>query len=439
MACLKTRKMKKKEICVYFLLLTLCLCVAIFYILYCGAHSLPVSLCGIIAFAISAFASARLYLNKKNIFGNVFLITWELSFFISLFKLSKKQFVYDESICLYFLVIGIIPLCIDMFVGRKYKGISVKKRLNRSSVCPNMRTFAYVFFALAIVFFVLTVKTFGIYAIEGERVNISGNGSWVNVACNVFTRVSFYIASFILINNQDKYSIPILMWAPVYSLLIMSRSLLISLAVFFLITLFLYEKIKFFRALIIGVVLVFAFGFLGDLREGSNFAISKYAEMKTNSTLSWLYSYVCVNFDNLALQILKGTPSNTLSYTLSPLITLLDLDFTWFNIKYIYVGGLNLGTFFRDYVCDAGSYALIPFSITIYILIRIIYNAHADGYITTLKIVLLSEIALAPITNHFTQSPIWLVMLMLIGLRLVDKEKRKVSTNSPEHVYKAVV
>lgn len=110
-----------------------------------------------------------------------------------------------------------------------------------------------------------------------------------------------------------------------------------------------------------------------------------------------------------------------------PIITLFGLDdASWYSTGYVYVGRLNLGTMFRDYVCDVGGYALVPFVLTIVALVCILYFKSNDDHMTIIKMIILSEIALAPLTNHFTSSVFWLsvAMVLAFGFLLLDFKRR---------------
>ena len=389
------------------------------YIYRCETGAIRVSLSGIIAFGVGLTNAISLYQNKSFLLGRIFACTWELGFFFSLFKLSDRQFDYGEGLCLYFLIIGILPLLFDFIIGKKRKGISIKMHEKKGNI-KGINLFSYTMFVFSLISFIFVVRKFGIFAISGERVILQGNGSWINVACSVFTRGAFYLASYALIVNKDKKSIPIIIWGLAYCLLTMTRSLLISFVLFFAILFLIYRNMKKEYFVLITVFVVVGFAFLGNLREGAGFSIADYAGMRTSSTLGWLYSYVCVNFDNLALQITKGTPTYTLSYFLRPLITTFDINVGWYDTGYMYVGHLNLGTVYRDYVCDMGQYAIFFFAITIIVLLLILYSRSQDDYVTIIRTILLSEIALAPMTNHFTISSFWLIILILMVLRMFN-------------------
>lgn len=411
---LTVKEFENKLIRLYFSVFTVFLFFLCLYFFRC-CSGIDFSFSGVLALYFGVFSSFYIFYYKKYITGNIFIVTWELAFFFSLFKLSNRQFFFNEEICFYIFLIGLVPFFLEKILFKNKNG---KFLLDDSKLFFSV-TLAYLFMLLSIVFFVLIYKKYGIFATNGERVAINDEGSWMNVACVVFTRICFYISSYYYIRTKRYITIFAMVWCVVYCFLVMTRSLLISFAIFFLIQLVIESKLKLFRCLLSILFVFLLFGFLGNLREGNDFSIVDYTGVEGNSFFVWLYSYVCVNFDNLALQIISGYPTYTLSFFLRPFITLFDFDFCWYDTSYLYVGHLNLGTFYRDYVCDFGEYAIFLFIVTISILLFIIYSKKRGCYVSIAKYVVLSELALSPLTNHFTQSSVWIVIFLFYFLQYI--------------------
>lgn len=390
------------------------------YCQYCYSHSsIPCEVPGLLAGVIGAFCLCYVVFEKRLLFSMLFSSSWMLGLHFSLYKLSGLQYVYPSYYSWYFLVIGISPLIIEIFCFHS----SIKYDFKRMNVSKGvMISISYTLAFISAILFAYISITAGSYLTEGERVVLEAGGaeSFLQVVCSVFTRVSFYLASFLVVEKASKAGIVVVGYGMLYALLSMSRSLLIHFIIYIVLLLMIENKISVRKICFAAIASIVLFGVLGNIRQGDAFSINEYSSIEGLDIFSWLYSYICPNFDNLALQMEYGTPSWSLSYVLSPIISVFDLKFDWYQQSYIYIGHLNLGTFFRDYVCDLGNYALIPFLLTIVILLCILRKKSNIGIMSCVKMAILSEIVLAPLTNHFTSSTFWLSVLILGFVQLVD-------------------
>lgn len=381
---------------------------------------------GIASAVFASFSIAFVLTERRYLLGNIFMSTWMICFHFSLYKLSGLQYSYPSSIGWYIVLIGLIPLLVEYIIKGKESGTCFSRDARHAAIEIGP-LFVYALALASAVLFALVIREYGIFATEGERQMITSNAGLI-VACEVLVRISFYFSAFLFVSRGDKRLIPVMIYAFVYGLASMSRSLLVSFLVYYALLGLVIKKTKTMKLVILAVAAFVLFGILGNIREGVSFSISNYASLASGSSVvDWVYSYVCPNFDNLALQIQYGQPSNTLSYFLRPIITLFGLDdASWYSTGYVYVGRLNLGTMFRDYVCDVGGYALVPFVLTIVALVCILYFKSNDDHMTIIKMIILSEIALAPLTNHFTSSVFWLsvAMVLAFGFLLLDFKRR---------------
>ncbi|WP_278280918.1 O-antigen polymerase [Clostridium sp. DSM 8431] len=394
----------------------------IIYFYICLRYKSDINLLAIIIPTVIGLGINSLIETRKYLIGKVFLIMWLGGYYISFFNLSSLQYVVDYKTItrLYIFLIGFIPIIIEKI----YSLMSKNKRIfwNKYELNKKQNIVVLILFIIHICIYIYESKQTGIPLFIGQRVESIGA---IHVAGEVLLRVVFYVASYNLLINKKYICSIISLWGIIYSILTMSRSLTIHFTLYVLLLSFVYRIFSIKKIISIMIIVLVFFGVMGNVRNGSDFNINEYASMKIdNKVLGWIYCYIGPNYDNLALQMQNGEPTYTLSNTLSPIITVLDLDkkLSWYDTSYLYIGKLNIGTIYRDYVCDWGNKgAVFLFSITIFIINCMYYNKRTKSII---RIIILSEVGICFFTNHFTSSVFWLGITIVCFIDFLSSEKR---------------
>lgn len=397
----------------------------VIYIGACVKNNIKIELLVFIITIIIGVTINLILKNKINIIGKIFMFVWLIGYYISFFKLSELQFESNISTKIYMFIIAFIPYIVEITYRILFK--KSKLQWNDNPINLKQNSFIIFLFILHLLIFIYECKITGIPLLIGSRVESIGA---IHVLGEIFLRVSVYISAYNIIIRKKYLYGSIVCYGFLYTVLVMSRSLTIHFILYIIILGFIFGKFSIKKNFILICITLIFFGIMGNIRNGQDFNISEYASMKTNNKIiSWIYTYVGPNYDNLALQIEQGDPTNTLSNTLSPIITVLNLEekISWFNRSYIYIGKLNIGTIYRDYVVDVGKYlSVIIFIITMFIINIIYYSNSKSNIKSILDIVILSEIALCFFTNHFTSSVFWLSIFILYLLDKFFGERNKV-------------
>jgi oligosaccharide repeat unit polymerase len=377
----------------------------------------------VLIIALTVGISANLVLkDREYMISRIFMLTWLSGYYISFFKLSELQIEYQTSTKLYIFFVAFIPYIIEIFYAKLFRKKKLFFEKGKFNIKQNS-TVIFMFIAHLLIF-AYESKTTGIPLLLGTRVESIGA---IHVIGEIFLRVAFYIAAYnVLISKKYLYS-GIVLYGIVYTVLVMSRSLTIHFVLYIILLAFLLKKFSVKKiAVILTVALVF-FGLMGNVRNGADFSISEYASMRTdNKIVSWVYSYIGPNYNNLALQMEQGTPTNTLSNTLAPILTVTGLDkkIAWFDRSYIYIGKLNVGTIYRDYVSDMGNFkAVLLFVSHLILVVGIYYRNSSSGMKFVEDVVILSEIGISFFTNHFTSSIFWISILIIYLLEKLFSRK----------------
>lgn len=166
----------------------------------------------------------------------------------------------------------------------------------------------------------------------------------------------------------------------------------------------------------------------GQWRQGADFSISEYGEMRSvNSTMAWIFGYFLVNFDNLALIIEQNYYNHSLTNVFGPLLQTFQITPYLEVDDYLYVGRFNLGTALRPFVLDYGPWvAGFVFTILWSFWIKVMdFCAFEKSKYTIL--LLLSYVGFClPMTGRMEQPPYLVPLLLIVGIDWVGNLRLKI-------------
>ena len=361
----------------------------------------------------------------------VFMVFWTLALYFNRFQYSSLQYTWKESTQLY---IFSIPLCVFFISYIFFHKVKIRSEYNVYLGRNRFLVFSILFIGIGYITLIYQFSKVGIIPIIASNINegrIDYSLPMLNVVSEAFLKLGAIISGFLFYAGFRKISIILIAISFLYFLLIFSRSGILELILYYLyLYLTVYDKgffyfpTKFIGVCVVGILL---FSVLGQLRQGDDFDINKYSEMDVNNNvLGWLYSYVPINLDNLAIEIEKGTPSYTPSNTLrSPIeVFQLDDDLLWFDLSYEYIGKLNLGTGVKDFILDWGPLGALVSICILFIMINSMYcRAYKTGIAYVARSYILTSTSLLLLTNRFLQTgPIFIfVALILIDLYVSNR------------------
>jgi hypothetical protein len=170
----------------------------------------------------------------------------------------------------------------------------------------------------------------------------------------------------------------------------------------------------------LGILFFWFFIVYGNLRQGSNFSIVEYGEMKLESNvLAWFFGYFLANFDNLALLIGEQYTNTAFSNTFGSILQTLKIAKFEHVDDYLYIGKFNLGTAFRPFVLDYGVWGggLVFLSLWSLILVSPVWCRKSASRYAIQLLIAYSAFCL-PITSRIEQPP---YLFALIWILIADK------------------
>ncbi len=222
--------------------------------------------------------------------------------------------------------------------------------------------------------------------------------------------------------------------AMLYTILVVSRSFLLEIFFYVGLTSFLLSFRLEKKALILvkvaaGLIAVIVlFVVYGEWRQGSSFNISSYGQMLNQSrSVAWIFGYLLVNFDNLALIIMDSYKNYSLTNVFGPLLQTLQITpFQSLN-DYPYVGAFNLGTALRSYFLDFGPWiGAAIFAVFWTSTLALFRFSRSKSVLGSLFLLVAYFAFCLPITERLEQPPYLfpLLLIFLIGrLALVKNVK----------------
>lgn len=277
--------------------------------------------------------------------------------------MSNLQISWDFTSSL--IIFVYFPLCI--LIGTVGTFSFNAKKVYQYCEDNNNQVWNKIFYLFAIIF-VAQFYWFLPPALSGDPMNgrLTWGVKYVHVATEIIFRTSFL---FCLGNvaNRGKFRWPdvnIIFIFLAYAFLVVSRGLILEILIYIIFTLIIINskkygsRFKIKKSHVASLASLWFFFFIyGQWRQGDGFSITEYGEMKTDSSfLSWIFGYFLVNFDNLALIIMKNYKNNSLSNIFGPLLQTLQLANYDEIDDYLYVGRFNLGTGLRSFVLDYGAW-----------------------------------------------------------------------------------
>jgi len=246
---------------------------------------------------------------------------------------------------------------------------------------------------------------------------------FIHVVSEGFLRLCLVLFTYFMFSNYKfKLSLLCVLICQLYFVVTFSRSGIMESIIF---VFFMYSLMKckapsyqLGKKVILAALALSLFSALGNLRQDDDFDISTYSQSKIdNATINWFYSYYAVNMDNLSLSMKHDKPNLDGRYSFLFYKQITGTKKEAMN-TYTYIGKLNLGTGFRDYTMDWGVWvgSLVFISlVTLYMYLTSIFKTKLG---LASKALILSYIALLPLTSRFSQ---FMPFFILIALFLIDR------------------
>lgn len=288
-------------------------------------------------------------------------IWWLLLALLSRLDLSTLQIVWssevNSAIFIYF------PCCI-LLGGLLTVFLSRPIYLEPSMIKDRFPTTEILFYILMSIFIVQC------FFFEPPLLAKSPNDArleWGFPYLHVITEISIRVMCLLIVGNacaigrltcRDRL---ILISSLAYTAIVVSRSFMLEIIFYWCFANIIVSSKKrsflrnIFRYILFFIILVGIFILSGEWRQGSDFSIVEYANLKFDSNaLAWVFGYFLVNFDNLALLIREQYQNAALSNVFGSLLQTLKITHFEHVDSYLYVGKFNLGTAFRPFVLDFG-------------------------------------------------------------------------------------
>lgn len=204
-----------------------------------------------------------------------------------------------------------------------------------------------------------------IFSLDPSEARLTWGFKYVHMATEIIIRTTMIltVASIIVRKKISKIDLLIIFSSLFYAFCVVSRGLIMEMFFYLVVASFLIgqQKEKFRTTLLYLLFFTFLglvfFVLYGQWRQGDQFSIVVYGQLKYNNpALAWFFGYFLVNFDNLALVIMKDYQNFSLTNVFGPLLQSLQIAKYLDIDNYIYVGAFNLGTEFRPYVLDYGTW-----------------------------------------------------------------------------------
>ena len=280
---------------------------------------------------------------------------------LSRLDLSELQIAADfES---NFFIFVYAPFCIMLGLLATLKFTTSTS--NQSDIDNENKTWNIIFYTFIILF--LSQFSQGLPpALSSDPMNnrLTWGVKYVHVLTEVVFRITLVLCLGSAINRGKflKRDLKVILPVLIYSLLVVSRGLVIEIVFYVLLaSIFIHSKkhgmklkLSLKHYITFGAIWVFFISY-GQWRQGSDFNIAEYGKMRSdNAAVSWIFGYFLVNFDNLTLIISQKFQNNALTNVFGPLLQTLQINQYYEVNDYLYVGRFNLGTALRSYVMDFG-------------------------------------------------------------------------------------
>lgn len=367
---------------------------------------------------------------KNSLKPILFLIPlWFFVFIINRLKLSNLQFTWSDE-AFFFILLSVPIACICstiLFLISNSKISFTVTLIEIKSKKVDLLLYFLISVAFILLFYEFSVG--GFIPILTNNINesrVSFGLDFYHIISEAFIKLSATISIFLLIKYGNKKYYFLTGMVFFYFILTFSRSGIIELLFYSSIVYITVKKLTVMQTtkiLFFGLIfIVLLFTILGTLRQGDDFSIIDYSELKINNqSLSWLYGYYFINLDNVAIIYDFAKPTYNPSNTLEVFINTFQLDskFEWFSTEYDYIGKLNLGTFMRGYLIDWGpTGAFITMSIFLFFVL-IVYNIkHKSELAIVSGSYILTCVLLFPLTNRLNEL---IPLFIIISVKAFDK------------------
>lgn len=355
----------------------------------------------------------------------IFNLTWHLALLLNRAYISSLQFIWPLDTLLYIMVVPTLcSICLISFSNHPFHGIDTQRDAGVDRLALGITLLGFSFLCVEMAFFPIPVLQ---DRMSEARLEFGFMGGF-HVAGESFLRLGTILAiGSGLVHGFRKINKLACGIAFLMATLLVSRSLMIELVFIGCFVKLLCQKdIKpslIIRSAIFIFIVVFAFSTLGNIREGDDFDIKDYSESKLQSpTLNWLFAYFAINYDNLATILINEDYRYNPSFTLGSILGVFGLKGSWYDESYDYIGKLNLGTGFRDYLMDYGPFwGPLILSLYFFIAARLFSRSswRVPGIAT--KALVVYGIAFFPMVNRFSGIP---YLFSLLGTYIVDRRTR---------------
>lgn len=364
-------------------------------------------------------------------------VWWLFLALVSRFDMSRLQVGWNGEAV--FFILCYFPFCIALGVIGTFK-ISVRAIVLQT--VPSRRL-VYSLFWFFIFLFALQCALFLPPALSPDpnTARLEWGFKYVHVLTEIMVRATILIClgDAIVRSRIGKSELMILMTGIVYTLLVVSRSFLLEILIYWMVAGALIKLRKgigvgfVLKSIVLAIGLICIFLIYGEWRQEADFSIVDYGEMLVNSkALAWIFGYFLVNFDNLALLIHEHFNNGAMTNLFGSLLQTLQLMKFEAVDSYLYVGRFNLGTALRPYVLDFGGWIgggifAVTWILTIMVFDYCRYSAHK--YVITLMLFYIGFCL--PITSRLEQPPYLFVMLFVMLLDFAGRYKIVLYSRTP--------
>lgn len=255
---------------------------------------------------------------------------------------------------------------------------------------------------------------------------------WGMPFVHVLTEIVIRVMCLLVVGNvcvrrnfspRDRW---ILILCLIYTLMVVSRSFMLEILFYWgiaIIASYRGRNLSFkllLKMFLLGIFLFGVFILSGNLRQGYEFSIVEYGEMKFDSNvLAWFFGYFLANFDNLALLIGEQYRNDAFSNSFGSILQTLQISKFEHVDDYLYIGKFNLGTAFRPFVLDYGVWGggiVFMFLWSLILILPFWCRKPTSRY--AIQILIAYSAFCLPITSRIEQPP---YLFALIWILIADK------------------
>ena len=292
--------------------------------------------------------------------GPLSALWWIFLAVLSRIDISALQLKWDLKSSLAIFVY--FPMCIAMgFLGVRFS------KNDRISIEDRSNSYINLLFFVALILFFLQwfIQLPPILSPDPSEARLTWGLKFIHMSTEIIIRTAMIltVSNRITHMKYSKVDWIIIFLSLFYAFCVVSRGLILEMFFYLFVSSFLVGcqkgkiKINFLKHFLFALSGLLFFVLYGQWRQGSAFSIVIYGQVKyDNPAIAWFFGYFLVNFDNLALVIMKEYQNFSLTNVFGPLLQSLQIVKYLDISEYPYVGAFNLGTEFRPYVIDYGTW-----------------------------------------------------------------------------------